>query len=76
MPQFIATLYNVPVLSFPCPHNKHSTVQLQFLSVQITAARHAIKTGCGVGVAAVGYTCCDVLVMVADPAIKISNTLS
>ena len=76
MPQFIATLHNVLVLSFPCPHNKQSNVQLQFLSVQITAARHAIKTDCGVGVAAGGYTCCDILVIVADPAIKSSNTVS
>jgi len=28
--------------------------------VQITATRHA-KTACGVGVAAVGNTCCDIL---------------
>jgi hypothetical protein len=33
MSQFIATLHNVPVLSFPCPHNKQSNVQLQFLSL-------------------------------------------
>ena len=76
MPQFTATLHNVLVLSFPCPHNKHSIVQLQFLSVQITAARHAIKTDCGVGVSAGGYTYCDILVIVADPANNSNNTLS
>jgi len=38
--------------------------------VQITAARHAIETDCGVGVAAVGNTCCDILVVVGDPANK------
>ena len=32
-PQFTATLHNILVLSFPCPHNKHSNVQLQFLSL-------------------------------------------
>jgi len=36
--------------------------------VQITAARHANKTDCAVGVTAVGNTCCDILVMVGDPA--------
>jgi len=30
--------------------------------VQITATRHAIKTACGVSVAAVGNTCCDILI--------------
>jgi hypothetical protein len=29
--------------------------------VQITAARHAIKTDCGVGVAAASNTCCDIV---------------
>jgi hypothetical protein len=38
--------------------------------VQITATRHAIKTDFGVGVAAGGNTCCDILVMVGDPASK------
>jgi len=60
----------------PRPHNKHSNVQLQFLSLKVTAARHAIKTNCGVGVAAVGYSCCDILVMVGDPANKIGSTVS
>jgi hypothetical protein len=39
--------------------------------VQITEARHATKTDCAVGVAALGNTCCDILVMVCDPANKI-----
>jgi hypothetical protein len=38
------------------------------LSVQITAARHVIKPEGGVGVAAVGNTCCLNLCMVGDPA--------
>jgi len=38
-------------------------------SVQIRAVRHTNKTDCGVGVAAVGYTCCAFLVMVDGPAI-------
>jgi hypothetical protein len=45
------------------------------LSVQITAARHAIKTDCRVGVGAVGNTCCDFLLMVGDPASKSDNTV-
>jgi len=44
--------------------------------VQITAARHVIKTDCGVGVAAVGNSCRDVLVMVDDPASKSGITVS
>jgi hypothetical protein len=43
--------------------------------VQITAARHAIKTDCDVGVAAVGNTYCDILVVVVDPA-NPGNTVS
>ena len=46
------------------------------LSVQITAARHDIKTDCGVGVAAVGNSCCDILDMTDVPASKSENTLS
>jgi hypothetical protein len=38
--------------------------------VQITAARHAIKTDCGVGVAADGNTRCDILDLVGYPANK------
>jgi hypothetical protein len=44
--------------------------------VQITASRHAIKTDCGVGVAAGGSTCYDILVMVDDPANKCDDTVS
>ena len=46
------------------------------LSVQITAARHVFKTGCGVGVAAVGNTCSDILVVVGDPTSKSGQTVS
>ena len=61
----------------PSPHNKHSNVQIPFLSlpVQVTGARHAIKTDCGVGVAAVGNTCYYILVMVGDPTNKCGNTV-
>jgi len=45
-------------------------------AVQITAARRAIKTDCGVGVAAVGITWSCILVMVGDRAGKSGNTLS
>jgi len=41
--------------------------------VQITAARHVIKTDCNVGVTAVGYTCYNILVVVGDPASNIGN---
>jgi len=44
--------------------------------VQITAARHAITTVCGVGVDTDGYTCSDILVMVGDPANNRDNTVS
>jgi len=44
--------------------------------VQITAARHAIKTDCGVSVADVGSTCCDILVVVGDTANKSGNAVS
>jgi len=44
--------------------------------VQITEAHHAIKIDCGVGVAAVGNTGCDILVMVGDPASKSGQTVS
>jgi hypothetical protein len=44
--------------------------------VQVTESRHAIKTNCGVGVAAVGITFCDILVVVGDPAGKSGNTVS
>jgi hypothetical protein len=36
------------------------------VSVQITTVRNAIKTDCGVGVAAVGNTCFHILDMVGD----------
>jgi len=44
--------------------------------VQITAAGHAMKTDCGVGVTAGGNTCCDILVMVGDLASRSGNTVS
>jgi len=44
--------------------------------VQITAACHAVKTDCGVGVAVVGNTCYNILVVVDDPASKRGQTLS
>jgi len=44
--------------------------------VQITAARHVIKTYCGVGVAAGGNSCSDILVMVDDPASKSGDAVS
>ena len=69
---FIMSLYFPP----PCPHNNHSNAQLHFLSVQITAARHAVKTDCGVGVTAVGYTGCDILAIVDDPVSKSDSTVS
>jgi hypothetical protein len=43
------------------------------LSVQIKADRHGIKADCGVGVAAVGFTSCDILVLVGVPANKSGN---
>jgi hypothetical protein len=59
----------------PRPHNKHSDVQLHFLSLslslQITTLHHAIKTDCGFGVAAANYSCCDILDVVGDLANKI-----
>jgi len=69
---FIMSLYYPP----PCPHNKHSNVQLHFLSVQITAARHAIKTDRAVGVTAVGYTGCDIVAIVDDPVSKSDSIVS
>jgi hypothetical protein len=48
----------------------------QFLSVQITAARHAIKIACRAFVAAVGNTCSHILVLVGDRACKSGNTVS
>ena len=64
-----------------CPLQTLTTNTITFsnvssLSLQITATRHAIKTDCGVGVTAVGYTCCCILVMVGDPACKSGNTVS
>jgi hypothetical protein len=44
--------------------------------VQITTVRHVIQTDCGVGVAVVGNTCCDILVMVDNPESKIGNPVS
>jgi hypothetical protein len=44
--------------------------------VQITADCHAIKTHRGVGVAAVGNTGCDILVLVGYPASKNGIILS
>jgi hypothetical protein len=46
------------------------------LSMQITAARHGFKPDCGVGVAAVGDTYHDILVVVGDPASKGGQKLS
>jgi len=57
----------------------NNTVKFNYrfsLSVQITAYRHAIKTDRGVGVAAVGNTCYDILVMVANPTNKCGSTVS
>jgi RNase P/RNase MRP subunit p29 len=49
-------------LPSPDPHNKHSNIHYHFLlSLHITAARHANKTDCGVGVAVVDNTCCYIL---------------
>jgi len=65
---------------YPCPQNKHNSIHYQSpplsLSLQITTALHAIQTDCGVGVAVVGNTCCDITVMVGDPASKIDNNMS
>jgi len=44
--------------------------------VQITAAGHAIQTVCGAVDAAVGNTCCDILVMAGETASKSGNTVS
>jgi hypothetical protein len=44
--------------------------------VQITAARHAIKSDCGVGVATVGNTRRDILVFVGYPASKSGINMS
>jgi hypothetical protein len=44
--------------------------------VQITAACYAIKPDFGAGVAAVGNTCCDILVLFDDPASKTGNIVS
>ena len=44
--------------------------------MQITAFRHAIKTDCGVGVAAGGNACYDILVMADDPAKNCADTVS
>ena len=53
---------SLSILPFPDPHNKHSNIHYHFLlSLHITAARHAIKTDCGVGVAVVGNTCVYIL---------------
>ena len=45
-------------------------------SVQITAARHAVKTDRGVGVAAAGNTGYVILVMVGDLANNSGSTVS
>jgi len=44
--------------------------------VQITAARHAVKTDCGVGVAVVGDTYFRILVVAGDPTSKSGNAVS
>jgi hypothetical protein len=44
--------------------------------VQITTARHGIKTDSGVAVVSVGNTCCDILVVVVDPANNRKNSVS
>ena len=46
------------------------------ISTQITTARHAIQTVCGVGVAVGSNTRCGTLVMVGDPASKNGQTVS
>jgi hypothetical protein len=76
-PQFIAAFYKVHK-SPHIPHNKHSTYHAVAVpvSTQITATRHAIKTDCGVGVAAGGNTCSDILVMVGCPVRKTVNNVS
>ena len=72
MVTIIMCLYYPP----PCPHNNHSNVELHFLSVQITTARHAVKTDCAVGVTAVGYTGCDIVAIVDDPVSKSDSIVS
>ena len=62
-PQFTVTLCNVSIL--PSARSSQQTQQHSVsvpLSVQITAARHAIKTDCAVGVSAVCNNFCDILV--------------
>jgi len=64
-----------------CPSQTLKTNTVTFninfsLSVQITAARHATKTDCGVGITTINISCCDILVMVGDTACKSGKTLS
>ena len=62
-PQFTVTLCNVSIL--PSARSSQQTQQHSVsvpLCVQMTAACHAIKTDCGVGVSAVCNNCCDILV--------------
>jgi hypothetical protein len=60
----------------PCPHYKPLFNCSCSLSVQITAARHAIETDCGVTVATDVYSYCYILVVVDDPASRNGNTVS
>jgi len=67
--------------SLYCPPQTLTTNTVTFsnnssLSLQITATHHDIKTDCGVGVTAVGYTWCCILFMVGDRACKSGNTVS
>ena len=60
----------------PDPHYHTIFTIISSLSVQIATTFHAIKTDCGVGVTAVGYTCSDVLVIFGDRACKSGNIVS
>jgi len=44
--------------------------------VQIAAARHAIKTDCGVGVAFASKACCEILVVIGDLASMSDSNVS
>jgi hypothetical protein len=77
--KFSANIHNVSILhTARLSQNKHSNIQYHSLSLslQITAARHAIKTDRGVSVAAVSNTCSYILVMVGDRACNDGNTVS
>jgi hypothetical protein len=77
--QFVTELHEIPLLNFTSQNLTTNTVTFSIsssLSLQITASRHAIKSNGGVGVAAVGISFSDILVMVGDPASKSGNTVS